>query len=111
MDAQQMEEEVRQLSMEHLRRNMTQIDMARTFLCIVGGVIAGVLGLTGLSGLGCFVLVCLAISGSLALLKMNGDIKMYTNMSFASFTASDLQKNGLSFILFWTLTYALVYIY
>jgi ER membrane protein complex subunit 6 len=104
------EEDAMKISMEALQRNMGQIDIARTFLCIMGGVVAGILRCTGASGLICFIAIYVAITGVLAL-KIQFDFKQFTNMTLTYFLFSDLQKNALSFILFWTLTYALVYIY
>lgn len=104
------EEDVRSISIEYLQNNLKQIDVARTFLSIVAGVFAGVLGCESMSGLLCFVVLYVLIAFSMAI-KMSFDTKMFTNSSLLSFVAGDLQKNGLSFILFWTLAYALIYIY
>ena len=104
------EEEAKSISIENMRKNHSQIDVTRTFLSIVGGIIAGILGCTGLKGLACFIAVYLSIASALAS-KMGRNTKLYTNMNFLYFCLSDLQKNSLSFVLFWTLTYALVYIY
>ncbi len=104
------EEENKNILVENLRKNMSQVDVARTFLCIIGGVGAGVLGYTGWRGLICFITVYLSVAGALTL-KMKGNTKLYVNTGFLSLVTSDLQKNALSFVLFWTLTYALVYIY
>mmetsp|Transcript_6069 Transcript_6069/g.9166 ORF Transcript_6069/g.9166 Transcript_6069/m.9166 type:complete len:111 (+) Transcript_6069:44-376(+) len=104
------EEDANRVSVENLQQNMKQVDIARTFICIIGGIVAGVLGHTGLQGLISFVIVYAAVAFALSL-KMGFDFKQYMNCSVISFLVSDLQKNGLSFILFWTMTYALVYIY
>jgi ER membrane protein complex subunit 6 len=104
------EEDTTKISMDILQKNMSQIDISRTFLCIVGGIVAGILRCTSLSGLLCFVVIYLTIAAILGI-KIFFDYKQYLNTSFGLFVVSDLQKNILSFILFWTLTYALVYIY
>jgi uncharacterized membrane protein YuzA (DUF378 family) len=104
------EEDSRYISMEALQHNMKQLDIARTFLCIIGGVWAGLMGLTSNTGFFSFVVLYVIIGLSIGM-KMGYNFKAFTNASFFAFVSSDLQKNSLSFILFWTLTYALVYIY
>ena len=106
----QSEEENRYVSMELLRRNMSQIEVAKSFTCIMGGLAAGVTGCTGLHGLLLYIMVSLLIGGALSL-KMGGPMKPFTNSTFLGFLLGDLQKSSLSFVLFWTLSYALVYIY
>jgi hypothetical protein len=134
------EEEARFISMEALQQNMVQIDLVRTFMrlvittlvclillaiitillnrrvmyvyvvSIVGGIVAGILGLTGMKGLVCFALTYIVIALSLVS-KMSMNVVQFTNGSLTKLLLADLQKNGLSFTLFWTLTYALIYIY
>lgn len=104
------DEDNKHISMDLLRRNMSQIEVAKSLTCIMGGIVAGVLGCTGLQGLFVYIIVSLAVAGALAL-KMGGHVKAYTNTSFVGFLTGDLQKSSLSFVLFWTLSYALVYIY
>ena len=49
---------------------------------------------------------------SLALLvKMRGDSMGYTNEAIPNHIFGGVGRYGLSFVLFWTLSYALVYIY
>lgn len=110
MEGQQHEEDTHKISMESLHSNMNSIDISRTFLCIIGGIIAGILKHTNLQGLICFVVIYVLITVMLGL-KIKFDFKQYLNCTMIGFLTSDLQKNMLSFILFWTLTYALVYIY
>jgi len=104
------EDDLKHVSLEYLHNNLKQIDVARTFLSIVAGIVAGVLGCKNGSGLICFITLYGLIGLTIAL-RMNLDVKTYTNQSAILFATGDLQKNGLSFVLFWTLTYALVYIY
>jgi len=49
---------------------------SRTFLSIVGGVIAGVLGLTGISGFLCYFLIMMLASGGIAA-KAKFDVHSY----------------------------------
>ncbi len=56
--------------MDAFRYNFRKMDKIRSFMGIVAGCVAGVLGLTGLSGLGeCFV---------------QGHLEMHNNNMFAS---------------------------
>lgn len=104
------EEDVQYLMMDVLQSNVKQIELARSFLCVVGGCCAGVVNATNLGGLVVFLLVYLSIVGGTSM-KVGFDFKNYANNTFFGFLLSDLSKHGLSFVLFWTLTYALVYIY
>eukprot|EP00638_Chattonella_subsalsa_P001355 CAMPEP_0117765176 /NCGR_PEP_ID=MMETSP0947-20121206/19934_1 /TAXON_ID=44440 /ORGANISM="Chattonella subsalsa, Strain CCMP2191" /LENGTH=115 /DNA_ID=CAMNT_0005587737 /DNA_START=30 /DNA_END=377 /DNA_ORIENTATION=- len=98
-------------SPEALQENGKIINYVRTSMIIVAGVVTGILGCTGLWGLLSFVGFYSLISLTL-LVKMGMDPSVYTtNKSVLSFFCSDTQKYGLSFVLFWTLAYALVYIY
>ena len=106
----QHDEDAKNIAPEFIHHNLKHVDVARTLLSIIAGIYAGILRCESLSGLICFIVLYTIIALSLAF-KMKFDVKMYTNSSFIVFAAGDLQKNGLSFILFWTLTYALVYIY
>jgi hypothetical protein len=42
---------------------------------------------------------------------MGFDIHLYTNTSSLLFSFNGIKNNFMSFLLFWTLTYALVFIY
>ena len=98
------------VSLEKLTKNSKRMDKIRSFFAIVGGVVAGTLYLTGVYGLLVYVGMALLINISLYV-KMGFDSKLYVSKSFISFLVADLQKNSMSFVLFWTLTYALIYIY
>uniref|UniRef100_A0A6U3NU56 ER membrane protein complex subunit 6 n=1 Tax=Ditylum brightwellii TaxID=49249 RepID=A0A6U3NU56_9STRA len=90
--------------------NLKKMDTVRSFMGIVSGCVAGVCGLTGLPGLACFIILHLAVSIAL-LIKMKFNLKEYTRQSLLSFFTADLQKCGMSFMLFWTLFYGLVYLF
>ena len=99
-------------SMESMSLNMRQIIGFRTVLFLVGGIACGVLGLTNILGL-LFYLFIGVLGSFTLLLKMGFDAKRFTASSAINFLMSDLanMNHGMSFILFWTLAYALVYIY
>ena len=99
-------------SMESMNFNMRQIMGFRTVLYLVGGITCGVLGLTNFLGL--FFYLFIGVLGSTTLLiKMGLDAKRFTASPVINFLASDIAnpQHAMSFILFWTLAYALVYIY
>ena len=90
--------------------NAKAIDRIRSFMGIVSGCVAGILGLTGLEGLVCFLILHLTVSIAL-LAKMNFDLRAYSRQSLGAFVTADLQKCGMSFMLFWTLFYGLVFLF
>lgn len=98
------------LSMEALQGNMMKLDKARSFFSIIAGILAGVLYCTSYHGLIAYVVMSVLINGAL-LIKMGFDTNGFTTQSFISFLSADMSKNAMSFILFWTLSYALVYLY
>lgn len=99
-----------QISGENLMFNMRQVERYRTIMFIFGGVVTGTLGLTSLHGL--LALIALGLLNSTLLnIKMEFNVLKYTNLSNLQFFLTGIQTNLMSFILFWTLFYALVYIY
>ena len=105
-----MDEDSKYIIMEALSSNMSQIEFARSFLSVVGGCVAGILNATNLRGLFMFISIYMTIVIGIAI-RLGFDFKLYANNTFFGFMMSDLSKHGLSFVLFWTLTYTLVYIY
>jgi hypothetical protein len=53
-------------SQENIQHNMRIIYYSRTFLSIVGGVVAGVLGLTGVTGFLCYFVIMMLASAGIA---------------------------------------------
>mmetsp|Transcript_7388 Transcript_7388/g.11030 ORF Transcript_7388/g.11030 Transcript_7388/m.11030 type:complete len:112 (+) Transcript_7388:90-425(+) len=102
------------VNVQILNKNKKIIDLCRTSLCTVAGFSTGVLGCTGYKGLIFFVLFHAAVSFFL-LLKMGFDLSGYTaskkDGSLMGFFFEGLFGLALTFILFWTLSYALVYVY
>lgn len=94
-----------------LNQNMKSIDRIRSFMGIIYGCCSGILGLTNMSGIVFFLLAHLAVSVSILGLKMKFDLKTYTRSSMVSFLFSGLQNCFMSFMLFWTLFYGLVYLF
>jgi hypothetical protein len=97
-------------SREAMMHNNKTIDLIRTFLTIVGGCCAGILGCTGYNG--AVLYVCLYLFMQLFFLVLMGfDSAKYTTVTPVKFLFMGIEGYGLSYILFWTLTYALIYIY
>ena len=103
-------EEPKQLIVEAIQLNMRKIDTFQTVLFIVGGTACGILGLTSGSGLFFFLLFSTVIAAAIAT-STRFQVPTYTNSSFISLWIQGISNHALSFILFWTLAYALVYIY
>lgn len=106
-----MNTNVEVFSMENMQKNYKVFNFSHTFMCIISGCIAGISGLTGVSG---FILFLLAFVGTSCglLLKMKMQLKDYTNSSkLHEFVFLGISTHGLSYVLFWTLSYALVHIY
>ncbi|KAG8644238.1 hypothetical protein MANES_11G109500v8 [Manihot esculenta] len=85
---------------ENLQSNMKVIYYSRTFLSIIGGVIAGILGFTGLTGF-IFYFLIMAITS----LGLVGKAKFSVHSYFDSWNRIILDGffGGLmSFVLFWT---------
>lgn len=97
-------------SPERYQLNMKAIDGVRSTASILSGVCAGILRCTSLYGLVAF-LAFYVLTSALLLLPMGMDSAAYTNRSLVMFALGDMSKYGLSFVLFWTLAYGLVYIY
>lgn len=94
-----------------LNQNMMRIDKVRSFMGIVSGCVAGISGFTGLEGLVCFIVLHLVVLFTIAGFKMNFDLKTHTRQSWFGYLTTNLQQSALSFMLFWTLFYGLVYLY
>jgi len=106
------EEEKSMISMEKLMKNSYKINSFRTVLNMAAGGICGIMGYVGSKGF--LVLVLTHVVATIcSLVCMRGDSKKFINVSPFSYllSFSALQKDALLFILFWTLFYALVYLY
>ncbi|OQR94047.1 hypothetical protein ACHHYP_01891 [Achlya hypogyna] len=97
-------------SMENMAKNEGVVEFTHTAMSVVSGSLAGVMGLTGVQGFVCMVVLYLLTSGAL-LAKMGLDVAPYFNMNVASFLFHGIGGHLVSFILFWTLAYGLVHIY
>jgi len=59
----------------------------------------------------CFLALHLITSISMWAFKMSFDLKSYTRQTWSAYLLTNFQQCALSFMLFWTLFYGLVYLY
>ena len=104
------EDNKKMLNREAMMHNMSAIDGCRSYVTIFAGVATGIVGATGVRGALCFMASYVAISLAL-LVRMRGDSANYTDEAIPNHIFGGFAGYGLSFVLFWTLSYALVYIY
>ena len=90
-------------------RPVARTARSRTFGAIVAGLVAGILGLTGLWGVLCY----LAANGliSVVLYQTLGTRKQKYFPSKKSYLLDGLTAQIATFILFWTLAYDIVHIF
>lgn len=98
------------------QHNLQQMESIRSFMGIVSGCCAGILGLTNLYGIVFFIVMHLVVSASLRVRMLGGlgggDLETYfKGMGTVGFWLDGLQNCFMSFMLFWTLFYGLVYLF
>jgi hypothetical protein len=98
------------VSGELLMYNMKQLDLLNTVMFLTAGCIAGILGLTGLNGLLLFLLTIITVYIGV-FVRTGFKIQQYSVNSIFNLAFSAASAQCLTYILFWTLTYALVHIY
>ena len=59
----------------------------------------------------CFILLHTLVLVLVCGIKMNFNLYSHTRQSFIKYVTTNLQQSALSFTLFWTLFYGLVYLY
>ncbi|XP_043689181.1 ER membrane protein complex subunit 6-like isoform X1 [Telopea speciosissima] len=94
---------------ENLQNNIKIIYYSRTFLSIIGGVIAGILGFTSLTGFVFYFLVMAITSLGLAA-KAKFSIHAYFD-SWNRIILDGFLGGLMSFVLFWTFAYDIVHIF
>mmetsp|Transcript_22882 Transcript_22882/g.54032 ORF Transcript_22882/g.54032 Transcript_22882/m.54032 type:complete len:123 (+) Transcript_22882:333-701(+) len=94
-----------------LKYNLQRVDTVRSVMNIASGCVAGICGVTGWQGLAVFLFLHLSVLAVVWATKMNCQLRSYTRQSVWSYATANVQQSGLSFTLFWTLFYGLVYLY
>ncbi|KAI5075572.1 hypothetical protein GOP47_0009648 [Adiantum capillus-veneris] len=88
---------------------MRTIYYSRTFLSIIGGVIAGILGLTGIAGFLFYFAIMMATSAAVAV-KAGFNVERFFD-SWNRITLDGLTAGLMSFVLFWVFAYDIVHIF
>ncbi|KAL3505602.1 hypothetical protein ACH5RR_030984 [Cinchona calisaya] len=94
---------------ENMQSNMKVIYYSRTFMSIIGGVIAGILGFTGLMGFVFYFLVMAITSAGIAA-KAGFSVHLYFD-SWNLIILDGFLGGLMSFVLFWTFAYDIVHIF
>ena len=106
-----MEKDVEFFSVENKQKNEQVVEFCHTAMCVVSGCIAGIMGLTGLSGFALMLVLYLVTAVAVLSVKLKNDVGTYFNSGVFSFIFGGVSSHLLSFILFWTLSYGLIHIY
>ncbi|KAL2530653.1 Rab5-interacting family protein [Forsythia ovata] len=102
-------DEISTFNAENMQINAKIISYSRTFMSIIGGVIAGILGFTGLTGFIFYFLVMAIMSVGLAA-KAGFSAHPYFD-SWNQILLDGFLGGLLSFVLFWTFAYDMVHIF
>ncbi|XP_054820612.1 uncharacterized protein LOC129319931 [Prosopis cineraria] len=94
---------------ENLQHNMKTIYYSRTFMSIIGGVVAGILGFTGLKGF-VFYFLIMAFTSIGLIAKAKFSIHSYFD-SWNRVLLDGFFGGLMSFVLFWTFAYDIVHIF
>jgi hypothetical protein len=96
-------------SVDKIAYNAKALNYCRVFVAIISGCAAGILGQTGLLGFLTFFITTFLLSLTLYM-KVKGDPKPYFKDAQAIWTEGVVQSL-MSYVLFWTLFYDIIYIY
>lgn len=97
---------------EAMKYNESKMEKIKSFMGIVSGCCAGILGLT--NGLGLlFFVVCHLVVNGMILIQIQGDLAKFRGVqcSMGGFLMEGIQNCAMSYMLFWTLFYGLVYLF
>ena len=98
------------IAQESMMNNMRQIDTLRSIMMIASGCTSGIIQCVNHEGFICFAIAYILSAVAIGM-TIQFNFKTYLNMSFLEFLVHDASRHIMSFVLFWTLAYALVYIY
>lgn len=104
-----LEDAIKPFSADNLQANMRVVHYCRTFMSIVAGAGAGVLGLTGLAGFLFYLLIMAATSLALLARARFGTAEYFSSWTQLAFDG--VGQGAMSFVLFWTLAYDVVHIF
>ena len=97
------------LDEEKMNKNIEKVMSVRFFSTLFAGMVSGILGFTGFSGLGFYLLNFLVVTILLFLhiKRQKGNF----SPSLLSLLFQGLFTHGMTFTIFWVMFYNLVYIY
>lgn len=100
------------LNPDSLKSNLMSINYVRSLMAIASGVAAGIAGLTGSRGFLLYLGVHLA-TNLLLFGRMHGKVNEYLlpDMTAAWFAVDGVLGQALSFVMFWTLSFAMIHIF
>ena len=93
------------------QRNAELAAWARTLMAVVGGLLAGVCGLTGLHGFGVYFLTHAATSLALLARLRCAPAAFFADATPATFLASGAFDNLLLFIVMWALGFGTLHVF
>lgn len=91
-------------------RNTRKLDIFRYIISIINGIIAGILGLSGIQGF-IFYGAVTSIVVTFILVKMKFNTTKYFNFSNFHLFISTIFNFFITFVLLWTFSYAIIYLY
>ncbi|GLT67263.1 hypothetical protein SLA2020_395840 [Shorea laevis] len=94
---------------ENMQSNMKIIYYSQTFMSIIGGVVAGILGFTGLTGF-IFYFLVMAITSAGLIAKTKFSVNSYFDC-WNRILLDGFMGGLMSFVLFWTFAYDIVHIF
>ena len=101
---------VERLSAPQVVHNAQTLAFSRTSVSILAGCIAGVFGLTGVWGFA-FYLLSVLLTAAVWWQRLGGQAKPYFAGSWRAVAMDGLSSGLMSYVMFWTLLYDVVYIY
>ncbi|CAA0829421.1 Rab5-interacting family protein [Striga hermonthica] len=102
-------DDISTFNVENMQNNTRIINYSRTFMSIIGGVVAGILGFTGLTGF-IFYFIVMAITTVGLAAKTGFAVHSYFD-SWNRIVFDGILGGLLSFVLFWTFAYDIVHIF
>ncbi|KAK9672294.1 hypothetical protein RND81_12G090100 [Saponaria officinalis] len=97
------------LNAENIQSNLKVINYSRTFMSIVAGIMAGILGFNGVMGF-VFYTIVMAVTSLGLTAKANFSIHSYFD-SWNRVLLDGFFGGLMSFVLFWTFAYDIVHIF
>ncbi|KAI8107326.1 hypothetical protein PSENEW3n2_00001738 [Picochlorum sp. SENEW3] len=95
----------------NVRHNLTLANNSRVFSALIGGIVAGIGGITGFAGFLLFVVFQIMNAGMLYAACQGSPATYFSSPTKTFFAGLTSQTELLTFILLWTLSNNLVYLF